>query len=556
VVGKEVPATADPLNPGDGESPVSGGVGLVRSTALMSIGTALSRLTGFLRLAAMAFALGVAETRLADAYNVANNTPNIIYELVLGGILTSVFVPVFVEQLASRERGEAWHVARAVMTVAFVVLAAMMVIGIVAAPWIVRLYTFRVEPAAREASQQLATLFLRFFMPQIVLYGLGAAATGLLNAHKRFVVPMFAPILNNLVVIASFLAFAAMDSGAAAPGPGTISLAQKMVLAIGTTAGVVAMTVALWPSLRGIGFRFRWAFDLRHPAIRKLLRLSGWAVGYVVVNQIGLLIVIVLAAGVRGGYTAYQGAFIFFQLPYAIFAVSIMTALLPSLSELWVRGDTAGFRERLARGIRGSAFVVIPAAAGYLVLARPIVRLLLEHGVTTASSTDLLAGILVFFALGLFPFSAFMLFLRAFYAMQDTRTPLFINIFAVALHTAVNFVYFPLMGVKGLALGHATAYTFAALASGWVLRRRLGGLEGRSLATGLGKVLVGAAATGGAAWAAARGVARWIGTETLAEQLIQVGAGVLAGLILFIGAALLLRMEEFELVKRSIRVRR
>ena len=555
-MGKEVPATADPLNPGDGESPVSGGVGLVRSTALMSIGTALSRLTGFLRLAAMAFALGVAETRLADAYNVANNTPNIIYELVLGGILTSVFVPVFVEQLASRERGEAWHVARAVMTVAFVVLAAMMVIGIVAAPWIVRLYTFRVEPAAREASQQLATLFLRFFMPQIVLYGLGAAATGLLNAHKRFVVPMFAPILNNLVVIASFLAFAAMDSGAAAPGPGTISLAQKMVLAIGTTAGVVAMTVALWPSLRGIGFRFRWAFDLRHPAIRKLLRLSGWAVGYVVVNQIGLLIVIVLAAGVRGGYTAYQGAFIFFQLPYAIFAVSIMTALLPSLSELWVRGDTAGFRERLARGIRGSAFVVIPAAAGYLVLARPIVRLLLEHGVTTASSTDLLAGILVFFALGLFPFSAFMLFLRAFYAMQDTRTPLFINIFAVALHTAVNFAYVPLMGVKGLALGHATAYTFAALASGWVLRRRLGGLEGRSLATGLGKVLVGAAATGGAAWAAARGVARWIGTETLAEQLIQVGAGVLAGLILFIGAALLLRMEEFELVKRSIRVRR
>lgn len=555
MVGEEVPATADPLTPAEEDLP-QGGPGLVRSTALMSIGTALSRLTGFLRLAAMAFALGVAETRLADAYNVANNTPNIIYELVLGGILTSVFVPVFVEQLASRQRGDAWHVARAVMTVAFVLLAAMMVIGIVAAPWIVRLYTFRVEPAAREASQQLATLFLRFFMPQIVLYGLGAAATGLLNAHKRFVVPMFAPILNNLIVIASFLTFAAMYSGAADPAPANITLAQKLVLAIGTTAGVVVMTLALWPSLRRIGFRFRWTFDLRHPAIRKLLRLSGWAVGYVVVNQIGLLIVIVLAAGVRGGYTAYQGAFIFFQLPYAIFAVSIMTALLPSLSELWVRGDAAGFRERLARGIRGSAFVVIPAAAGYLVLARPIVRVLLEHGVATASSTDLLAGILVFFALGLFPFSAFMLCLRAFYAMQDTRTPLLINVFAVALNTAVNFAYFPVLGVRGLALGHATAYTFAAAVSIWVLGRRLGGLEGRSLAAGLGKVLVGAVATGAAAWGAARGAARWIGTETFAEQIIQVGSGVLAGLIIFIGAALVLRMEEFQLVKRSIGRRR
>ena len=560
MVGKEVLAADDVVTggpPAEGPPPPRPGPeDLVRSTALMSVGTTLSRVTGFARIAAMTFAIGVAESRLADAYNVANNTPNIIYELVLGGVLSSVFVPVFVEQIASRTREEAWHVARAVMTVTVVLLGVFMVVGIVAAPWIVRLYTFRVEAEAQEATRALATLFLQLFMPQIVLYGIGAAATGLLNAHRRFVVPMFAPILNNLIVIASFLVFAWMYAAAEPPSPANITLAQKLVLGVGTTAGVLVMTVALWPSLRRIGFRWRWAFDVRHPAIRKLIRLSGWAVGYVAVNQIGLLIVIVLASGVRGGYTAYQAAFIFFQLPYAIFSVSIMTALLPSMSERWVEEDRAGFRRIIARGIRASAFIVVPAAAGYVVLGRPIVRLLLEHGVTTAESTELLAGVLTYFAVGLFSFSAFMLFLRGFYAMQDTRTPMLVNVFAVALHTGVNFIYFPLLGVKGLALGHATAYTFAAIVSAIILRRRLGGLEGRYLVRGLGKVAAGAALTAAGAWGAARLAARAFGVETLADQFIQVGAGVLAGLIIFLVAALLFRMEELQLLRRAFLRRR
>ena len=521
----------------------------------MSAGTALSRLTGFLRIGAMAFALGVAESRLADAYNVANNIPNIVYELILGGVLSSVFVPVFVHQLLSSEDEDPWRVTRAVISVTFVVLCVVMLIGIVAAPWIVRLYTFRVSGAAREASQQLSVFFLRFFMPQIVLYGIGAVATGALNAHRRFAVPMFAPILNNLVVIASFLVFAFLP-GPEVPSPGTITAAQKLVLALGATGGVAAMTFALWPTLRRLGFRWRWTFDLDHPAVRRLVRLSGWVAGYVIVNQLGLLVVIVLAGGVQGGYTAYQAAFIFFQLPHAIFAVSIMTALLPSLSELWGRTDLVGFRRTLAAGIRASAFVVIPAAAGYLVLARPIVRLLLEHGVAGAGSTSLVAGVLVFFAAGLFSFSTFQLLLRAFYAMQDTRTPFLINVAAVAVNTALNVALFPVLDVRGLALGHAAAYTFAAILAGAVLRRRLGGLEGRQLARGVVPVVLSAAATAAAAWGVSRLVSNSLGAETLPEQVIQVGAGVMAGLIIFVGAALLFRVKEFELVKRTILGRR
>ena len=531
--------------------------GLVRSTASMAIGTALSRLTGFLRVAALAFALGVAETRLADSYNVANNIPNIVYELVLGGILTSVFVPVFVGQLTKRSREEAWRSANAVMTVAIVVLSAITLIGIVAAPWIVRLYTVRVDPAQRAAVQDLAAFFLRFFMPQIALYGIGAIATGLLNAHRRFSAPMFAPILNNVIVIATFLIFAAMP-GSAEGGPAGITFAQKLVLATGTTAGVAVMTFALWPSLRRVGFRWRWRAEWRNEAVRELVRLSGWAVLYVAMNQLGLLVVIVLAGEVQGGYTAYQAAFIFFQLPYAIFSVSIMTALLPSLSEDWQRGDRADFRRDLARGVRASAFVVIPAAAGYLVLATPIVRLLLEHGVAGPESTALVSRVLIAFSLGLFSFSAFLLFLRAFYAMKDTRTPALINVVAVAVNTAANLALFPLLGVRGLALGHAAAYTVAAVMAGAVLRRRLDGLEGRALMAGLVKILLAAAATAGGAWVAAQAAEAWLGVDTLAGQVVQVGGGVLVGLLTFVAAAVALRIEEFELVKRTLlgRIRR
>ncbi len=537
-----------PPDPSTGE-----GEALVRSTAAMAVGTTLSRVTGFLRVAAMAFALGVAESRLADSYNVANNIPHVVYELILGGILTSVFVPVFVHQLTTRSRDDAWRSASAVLTVTFVVLAVVTVIGVLAAPWIVKLYTVRVPAAERQEVQDLATFFLRFFVPQIALYGLGAVATGVLNAHRRFAVPMFAPILNNVVVIASFMTFALMDTpNPGDPSPSNISMAQKLVLAVGATAGVAAMTLALWPSLRRLGFRWQWRLDWRNEAVRRLVRLSGWVVAYVVLNQLGLLFVIVLAGGVQGGYTAYQAAFIFFQLPYAIFSVSIMTALLPSMSEDWVRGDREGFRHDLARGIRASAFVVIPAAAGYLVLGQPIVRLLLEHGVASAASTELVSNVLTFFALGLFSFSAFLLFLRAFYAMQDTRTPAVINLFAVALNIGANAVLFPIMGVEGLALGHALAYTFAAVTAAVVLRKRLEGLEGRWLAEGLTKVVAGAALTAAGAWGAAELVGSALGTSTLGEQLIQVGAGVITGLIIFIGAAVLFRMEEFQLVKRAL----
>ncbi|HEY3210502.1 MAG TPA: murein biosynthesis integral membrane protein MurJ [Actinomycetota bacterium] len=539
-----------------GEATVDTTRSFVRHSAVMSVGTALSRLTGFLRVAAMAYALGVTESRLADSYNVANTTPNIIYELAVGGILASVFVPVFVERLEDEGRDQAWHTARAVLTFALIVLSGVMILGILGSGLIIRMYTVGVHGPEVDAERALAAFFLKWFMPQIVFYGLGAGvATGLLNAHRRFAVPMFAPILNNLIATATFFVFAALTPRGATPTPVTISTFQKYVLAAGTTLGVVVMSLALWPALRRIGFRWRWTFDLKDRGLRRIARLAGWALVYVVVNQLGYLVVIALATRPRGGYTAYTSAFIFFQLPYAIFAVSIMTALLPSLSSRWADDDVVMFRSQLVRGLRGTAFIVVPAAFGYLALSVPIIRLLLQHGVMQAQSTDLLAKVLQNFSIGLFSFCAFQLLLRAFYAMQDTRTPALINIFAVALNTAVNFLYFRYLRVEGLALGHATAYTFAAIVAVTILRRRLGGLEGRRLVPAVGRILLGGLATGAVAYLVARLLGQAFGTASLGPQLLQVGGGVVAGLLTFVAVAAAFRMQELTLIAQMVRSR-
>jgi len=510
----------------------------------MSVGPAFSRVTGYLRLSAMAYALGVGMPR-ADAYNVANNTPNIVYELVLGGVLTSVFVPVFVEWMTKRSRDEAWEVARSMLSVVVLALTGVMVVTIVAAPWIVDLYTFRLHGPGAQAERELATFFLRWFMPQIVFYGLGAVATGLLNAHRRFAVPMFAPVLNNLIVIATMITFVLLPAPAGHSADGVTTL-QRFVLAIGTTAGVAGMTMALWPALRRTGFRWRPAW--RDEAVRRIGRLAMWVFLYVLTNQIGLLVVIILAASVQG-YTAYVAAFTLFQLPHAVYAVSVMTALLPSMSAKWSSADHEGFRDLLGLGLRSTAFVVVPASLGYIALAGPIAFVTLQHGATSPAQAHEVARVLVTFAAGLPFFSAFQLMLRAFYGMQDTRTPATINVAATAVAVVLDVVLFHVLGVPGLALAFSCSYVVAAALAYLAVRSRVGGLDDAGLLRAVVRTLLAAGTAAVVAFAAAR-LVRAIAGQGFGGRAAQVVAGIAAGGATYLLAASAMHIEEIAVLKR------
>jgi putative peptidoglycan lipid II flippase len=538
----------EPVAPPPGE-----GGEYIRNTALMTVGTSLSRLTGFLRILVAAAALGVSVSALADTYNRANTTPNILYELALGGILTSVFVPVFVEWMKQHGRDEAWVVADRVLTFTAVSLSALAILGAIFAPWIIRLYTSGSQAADRQQQLDVGTYLLRWFMPQIVFYGIGAVAGGLLNANRRFAAPMFAPILNNLIVIATFGIYLAMLHGGT-PSVTLITGPEKLVLGAGTTLGVIAMTAALWPSLRRCGYRWHLHTDWNHPALRRLGRLSIWVAVYVVANQVALFIIIILAGSVQGGFTAYSYAFVVFALPYAIFVVSVITALLPGMSAAWTERDPAGLLRLFSRGTRDTIVLIVPASLALIALATPICKLIFEHLHVDASDVELIAHTLQGFAAGLLFFCIFQLLTRTFYSMQDTRTPALVNVAAAVVNVGADVLFMKGFGwgIPGLALGQTVSYVFGTIVLTAIVRGRIHGLDGRHVATTFLRVLLPSLLGVGAAYAV---TVPWNPTGT-AGQLLEMGAAVVAGVLVFLATALIFRVTEVEEVSKALRARR
>jgi putative peptidoglycan lipid II flippase len=548
-----VPADEGPeLTPAGSEAPDSRDA-TVRSAAVMSGGTLLSRVTGLLRVTVTLAALGF--TVVSDAYNTANTTPNIIYELVLGGVLTSVFVPVLVGRAKERGRSEQFEATERFLTIALVVLSVVAIAGAIAAPWIMHLYLSGVsDPVRRAQEAELGTFFLRWFMPQIVFYGLGAIAAGLLTANRRFAAQMYAPVLNNLAVILTMFVFIAMR-GPSLPSVAALTLAEKTVLAAGTTLGVIAMTLALWPALRRIRFRWHLRWDWRHETVRHLFHLGRWVIVYVAANQAAYLIIIIFASRISvGAYTAYSQAFVFFSLPHAIVAVSIFTALLPGLAERWGTGDRDGVRELFSRGFRDTMVAMIPAAAGYVVLAGPIVGLLADHGVVREADLPVMARTLAGFALGLPFFSAFQLLTRTLYATHDSRTPALVNIGVGVVNIGADLALaFGLhRGVTGLALGHAASYLFGSIVLFAIVRRRLGGADERAIGATLVRTLLASVITAAAAGAVAFMIGQAIDVERPFARLIQVSVAVITGMLVFLACARIVAIQEVDEVERAL----
>ena len=332
---------------------------------------------------------------VANAYNVANVAPNIIYDLLLGGILTSIVVPVLVR--AARDDADGGvDFARSLLTLIAITLGIAVVIGMVAAPLIINLYLDQ-----GGAEHDLAVTFLRWFLPQVIFYGIGAAIGAILNIRGRFGAPMFTPVLNNVIVIATAVAFVLM-SGGEHPTLAGITTAQTTVLAAGTTLGVVVMTVALLPSLRRTGFRYRPRLNLRHPGLLQAGRLAGWMFLYVLVTQLAYLFVIRLASGATA-FPTYSYAFQLFQLPYAIVAVSVITALLPRMSRHSADDRKDLVREDLSHGMRLNLLVIVPAALGLIAIGRPLAYAVYAHGAVSGPEAYGIGNALVAFAVGLDP---------------------------------------------------------------------------------------------------------------------------------------------------------
>ena len=517
---------------------------LQRAALGMAAGTAVSRLTGLLRIVALAYAVS---GYLADAYNLANTTPNMLYDIVLGGVLAATFIPVFVDRLATRDEGDAWRAISSVVTIAAVVLVTMTVVFWVLAPQVIGAYTAfahatRATVSRLAAEKSVATTLLRWFVPQVALYGFIALVEALLNTRRRFAAPMWVPIANNVVVIGVLLWFHAIAGRVRSLAEAQAHPGQLLLLGLGTTLGVVLQALLLVPSLRGIGLgRLRWRWDPRHEAVRTVVRLGGWTFGFVVANQAALYVVLALAVGVphhlsTDPVSSYTYAYTFMQVPYSVVAVSIMSAVTPDLSERWATGDVAAFRKRLSAGLRATLAVILPAAVGLLILAKPAVALVLGHGSTSVTSAEDTGAALAMFSLGLPGFCAYLYIVRVLQSMQRTRVAFWLYVVENGINVVLAVALVHPLGVRGLALSLSVAYTVAAVCGVVVLRRWLGALGPRGTWSPLRRVIGASVAMGVVVLL----VSNVSGATQGVGLLVRVGAALVAGAVVYVGLAALL----------------
>jgi putative peptidoglycan lipid II flippase len=452
------------------DNTATGRAALARSGMAMASGTLASRGTGFVRTVVIAYALGVGGVN--NAYTVANTVPNALYDLLLGGVLSALVIPLLV-QAAHDDADDGEAFAQRLVTIVAVVLTAVAIIAVLIAPWIVSIYAHN----ARPPQKALAVTFARYFLPQLLFYGLGAILGAILNIRGSFTAPMWAPVLNNLVVIGSGVAFAVITHSPPQAGP--LSQAQILVHAIGTTAGVVVQTIALLPALRAVGLRLRARWDWRQAGLRRAGPFAAWVLGYVVTNQLGYVVVSDLAESIdhgRGQLAIYAYGYLLFSLPYAVVSVTVITALFPAMSRSGTEGDDAAVAHTLSEGLSLAAVVLVPATLLLVTLGTPIAVFVLAHGHTTHSGAALTGHVLVAFGAGLVPFSAFQMQLRAWLAVHDSRTPMIVNLWITALNLAADVLLYAVLPpehrVVGLAAGYSLSYAVGTVVFAAKLRGR------------------------------------------------------------------------------------
>jgi putative peptidoglycan lipid II flippase len=517
---------------------------ILRSVLSMSAATTLSRITGYARTMTQAAVLGTGA--VANAYTLSNALPTQLYELFMGGLLSSIFIPLLVERLTRHGEEDARRLTNALLTLILPFLGVVALLGILFAEPLVALTTAwgpTEDFSRREATEatSLAVLLFRVFVLQVLFYGVGAVATGVLNSHRRFFLPAFAPVLNNLIVIASFAAYALLV--------GSRPIAAIYALAFGTTLGVAVMSLVLVPAAWRLGYRPRPV--LGHPALLAAVRLAAPVLVFTA-TTVGVQAAVNLFGSRFGGVEKIYYAFVIFQLPYGIFVVAIATALMTELSERFTRGDSDGFRESLSFGLRTTAFVTVPASVGLVVLAEPIVGLLYEHGNFTREDTAEVAALLAAFGIGLLSYAASFVLARSFYSRQNARTPALLNLGLLALYVALAYALSQTMALSGVALAFSGAYTLLALVLLVAMRSEIKRVDGRRLVRSLAKIFT----AGAVMYVVANGglILTGTGSETLSRAAIValVGGGALAA---YLVTSLLLRTEELAATASLLRRR-
>lgn len=508
---------------------------MFKDTLVVAIGTAMSRLTGLLRV--VVFGVIIGQTALADAFDGANNSPNSIYELLVGGLLAASLVPLFTRFTEDKDD----DATDAVVSTSLIVLAIATFVAILAAPFIFRLFSLHPSPTVDpDLFRRAGTAMSRIFLIQIFFYGLTAIGSALLNARRHFFAAAWAPVLSNVVTITLLLIIPFTRDGT----PGLEDVLHDrtffLLFTMSATGGIMAMGLVLVPSLRRANIHVHFRPNFRHPAVRTMVKLSSWTFGYVVTNQIALVVIKNLAEPGSGNQDAYSKAFTFFMLPHGLLAISIATTFVPELVRRVRAGDKDGFASWTTSGIRWITLLTIPSSIAIVVLSRPIISAMLEHGHFDSAAANNTARALAGFAVGLSGFSLYIFCLRGFYAHEDTRTPFYINVFENALNIIIALALVDRYGVLGLGLAFGIAYMVSSILVLWLLHKKYRAVRWLSVLSVTWRAVAAAGVMGVGVWWLDAIMTPKSGMTQLAKLFLCVAGGV----FLYLGGLSFLRVPE------------
>ena len=505
----------------------SAGRVLAQASLILTVAALASRALGWLRLLVIGSQFGAG--RELDAYFAAFRIPDAIFQLVVAGALSAALIPVFQGYRARGDEAEAWRLASSVINLVVIALSAFSLLMAIFAPWIVPLIT----PGFDAPTTELTIRMTRVMLLSPVFIGMGAVVSGILNSYERFAVPAIAPLLYNLAIIAAAIVLA--------------PLIGVEGLAVGVAVGSLAHLLIQLPQVASVGQRYDLSLSINHPGVRRVAWLMAPRTLGLAAVQINFLASTLLATGQpEGSVTAYNYGFQLMQVPVGVVGVSVAIALFPRLSRDAALGNLDVVRHQLSSAIRVLLFIALPLTAVMTVLREPLTAVFFQYGLFSRQSTDLTAVALLYFTLGLAAQCLVPILARAFYALQDTATPVLWAIVTVALNIPLMVWLVGPMGVGGLALALSVTASLEVLGLLWALRGRLGGLDGRELLSSLLRSSAAAAATALVMFGGLQLTQISLPTlldHALGRLVVLLALSALGGAV-FLGAAALLRSQE------------
>ena len=553
------PAARSAQPTGAAQATEQAGTSVSRASRVMALGTMASRVTGLVRSMLLVSALGTT-LGLADAFNIGNSLPNMVSTIVIGGAVNAIFVPQLVRAMKDDADGGQGFIDR-LLTMTIVLIGGLALLAFVAAPQLVSLYAGSMTGDQRE----VAIMFARYCLPQILFYGLTVMLGQILNAKDSFSPVMWTPVLANVVQIATIGSYLWITGGVILT-PETITGDEQALLGVGTTLSIVLQALTLTPYLHSVGVRYKPRFDWRGTGLGRSVTLAKWSLLAVLVSTIVNWAVTDMVttvgthfptAGV--GFSAYSNAVMLWVLPQSVVTVSIVTALLPRMSRAAHADDRRSVGEVLSYSLRATGVLIVPCAFAFLAFGQQIVSILLDHGRMTPTASANLGHMLMAFSLGLIPYSAQFVMLRGFYAYEDSKTPFFIALWIGGLNVALALLAFVALGhtqwaVAGICAAYGLSYLVGMVVTAQRLRRQVGSFGGRRVL----RVHIKLCVSGGLAAALGGSVGIYI-TDTYGAGTVGALAGFSAGGALFIAVFLLaaskMRVEELNSLLNRVKGR-